>query len=78
MIWSKIKSWLFTVGAVLLVLFGVYGAGGRATRRTIEMEQQRRNAEARKRTDEQVSEIDRLDDDSVFRRAVDRMRRNQK
>lgn len=77
MIWSKIQSWLLTAGAVLLVLFGVYNAGGRAVRRTVEIEQQRRNAEARKRTNEQISEIDRLDDDSVFRRAVERMRRNR-
>lgn len=78
MIWSRIQSWLLMAGAVLLVLVGAYAAGGRMARKTAELEQQRRNAEARRRTDEQIAEIDRLDDDDIYRRAIERMQRNQK
>lgn len=78
MIWSRIQSWLLMAGAILLVLVGAYAAGGRAARKTAELEQQRRNAEARRRTDEQIAEIDRLDDDDVYRRAIERMQRNKK
>lgn len=78
MIWSRIQSWLLVAGAILLVLVGAYAAGGRAARKTTELEQQRRNAEARRRTDEQIAEIDRLDDDDIYRRAIERMQRNKK
>lgn len=78
MIWSRIQSWLLMAGAILLVLVGAYTAGGRAARKTAELEQQRRNAEARRRSDEQIAEIDRLDDDDIYRRAVERMQRNKK
>lgn len=78
MIWSRIQSWLLMAGAILLVLVGAYAAGGRAARKTADLDQQRRNVEARRRTNEQIAEIDRLDDDDIYRRAIERMQRNKK
>ena len=77
-LWARLQGWLLMAGAVLLVLVGAYAAGGRAARKTTELEQQRRNAVARRRTDEQIAEIDRLDDDDIYCRAVERMQRNKK
>ena len=45
MIIDRMYIWLLTFGAVLLVLFGMYKAGGRAVARTVELRQARRLAD---------------------------------
>lgn len=45
MIYDRIQGWLLTLGAVFLVLFGMYRAGGNAVKRTVELRQARRLAE---------------------------------
>ncbi|WP_417251074.1 hypothetical protein [Castellaniella sp.] len=56
-------------GAALLVLAGAYAAGGRAVRRSAELDTTRKTLDMKRRADRVAQEIDALDDDAIRRRA---------
>jgi len=68
-LWAKAQGWLLTLGAALLVLAGAYAAGGRAARKSAELDQRRRDAAAREKADDVAQEIDALDDAAIRDRA---------
>jgi len=68
-LWARVQGWLLMAGAVLLVLVGAYAAGGRAARRSVELDRSRADAKMRGKADEVDREISALDDDAVRRRA---------
>lgn len=75
-LWGRLQGWLMMAGAVLLVLVGAYAAGGRAARRSAELDRAAANAKAREVRDETVAKIERMDDDAVRNRARERMRKS--
>lgn len=64
-LWARAHGWLLTAGAVLLVLMGAYAAGGKAARRSVEVDQARSNARAREKAREVDDKYDQMADDSV-------------
>lgn len=68
-IWARLQGWLLMAAAVVLVLAGAYVAGGRAARRSAELDTARKNLHVKRRADRVAQEIDALGDDSVHRRA---------
>lgn len=68
-LWTRLQGWLLMLGAAVLVLAGAYAAGGRAARKSAELDQRRREAAAREMANAVAEEIDRLDDDGVRDRA---------
>lgn len=68
-LWTRLQGWLLMLGAAALVLAGAYAAGGRAARKSAELDQRRREAAAREMANAVAEEIDRLDDDGVRDRA---------
>lgn len=74
-LWIRAQGWLAMAGAVLLVLVGAYAAGGRAARRSAELELAKANQIARGKADAAEREISALDDNAVRRRAGDWVRR---
>lgn len=56
-------------GAALLVLAGAYAAGGRAARRSAELDSARKILDIKRSADRVDQEIDALDDDAIHRRA---------
>lgn len=75
-LWGRLQGWLLMAGAVLLVLVGAYATGGRAARRSAELDRAAANAKAREVRDETVAKIERMDDDAVRNRARERMRKS--
>lgn len=75
-LWGRLQGWLLMAGAVLLVLVGAYAAGGRAARRSAELDKAAANAKVREVRDETVAKIERMDDDAVRNRARERMRKS--
>lgn len=73
-LWARLQGWLLMASAVLLVLVGAYAAGGRAARRSAELERNRRLSKAREVRDEVIAKNDALDDDAIRDRARERMR----
>lgn len=73
-IWGRLQGWAFMAGAVLLVLLGAYAMGGRAARRSAEIQRGRQLEQAREKRDEAVAKNDALDDDAIRDRARLRMR----
>lgn len=73
-LWSRVQGWLLMAGAVLLVLVGAYTAGGRAARRSAEIQRGRQLKHAREKRDEVVAKNDALGDDAIRDRARLRMR----
>lgn len=61
----KIPSWAWTTLAVLAVLFGAYAAGGRASRRAVELDQQKARERIRGQADEVAEEIEAMGDDAL-------------
>lgn len=47
-LWLRLKGWAAMAGAVLLVLAGAYALGGRAARKSAQLEQARRDERAAK------------------------------
>lgn len=75
-LWARAQAWLLMLGAALLVLAGAYTAGGRAARKTAELDQARRQAAAKRKADAVDQKINALDDGAVRRRAGKWVRRN--
>lgn len=73
-LWARAQGWLLMAGAVLLVLIGAYAAGGRAARRSAEIDRARDDAKIRRKADEIDREVSALDDDAVRDRAHDWVR----
>ena len=73
-LWSRAQGWLLMAGAVFLVLVGAYAAGGRAARRSAEIQRGRQLKQAREKRDEAVAKNDALDDGAIRDRARLRMR----
>ena len=69
MMFSRLQAWALTALAVLAVLAGAYAMGGRAARRSAELEEERRQARARRRIEEVDREIDDLDRAALRERA---------
>lgn len=69
MMFSRLQAWALTALAVLAVLAGAYAMGGRAARRSAELEEERRQARARRRMEEVDREIDDLDRAALRERA---------
>ena len=69
MMFSRLQAWALTALAVLAVLAGAYAMGGRAARRSAELEEERRQAQARRRIEEVDREIDDLDRAALRERA---------
>lgn len=69
MMFSRLRAWALTALAVLAVLAGAYAMGGRAARRSAELEEERRQARARRRIEEVDREIDDLDRAALRERA---------
>lgn len=69
MMLSRLQAWALTALAVLAVLAGAYAMGGRAARRSAELEEERRQARARRRIEEVDREIDDLDRAALRERA---------
>ncbi|MGX5659988.1 hypothetical protein ACWKWV_09740 [Castellaniella ginsengisoli] len=68
-LWARAQGWLLMLGAVILVLAGAYAAGGRAARRSAELDQRRRDTAAKGKADAVAQKIDALDDPAVRDRA---------
>lgn len=64
-LWARAHGWLLTAGAVLLVLVGAYAAGGRAARRSVEIDRARADNRAREKAREVDDKYDQMADDSV-------------
>jgi hypothetical protein len=75
-LWARAQGWLLMLGAALLVLAGAYAAGGRAARRSAELDQRRRDAAAKGKADAVAQKIDALDDPAVRDRAERWVRHN--
>lgn len=73
-LWTRLQGWLLMASAVLLVLVGAYAAGGRAARRSAELERSRQLSKAREVRDDVIAKNDALDDDAIRDRARERMR----
>ena len=76
-LWARLQGWLLMAGAVLLVLVGAYAAGGRAARRSVELDRVAGEVRAREKADAVREKLDSMDDDAVRELARARMRRNQ-
>jgi len=61
----RLRGGLMTAGAVLLVLAGAYGAGSRAARRAVELNQTRERLSAMEKAREVEQTVDALDDTGV-------------
>lgn len=55
-------------GAVLLVLLGAYAAGGRAARRSAELDRAAAESKVRRKVNEADTKLVEMDDDDVRRR----------
>lgn len=64
-LWARVQGWLLMAGAVLLVLVGAYAAGGRAARKSAELDRLRNDQKAREVKDAVGREVDAMDDDNV-------------
>lgn len=73
-IWGRLQGLLMMAGAVLLVLVGSYAAGGRAARRSAELDKARVDAKAREKANVVDREVSALDDAAVRDRARDWVR----
>lgn len=67
---GRLQSILLTALAVLAVLAGAYAMGGRAARRSAELEEQRRRDDARRRMEDIDREIDDMDRAALRERAL--------
>ena len=74
-LWARAQGWLLMLSAALLVLAGAYVAGGRAARKSAELDQARRQAAAKRKADAVAQKIDALDDPAVRDRAERWVRR---
>ena len=68
-LWARLQGWLLMAGAVLLVLVGAYAAGGRAARRSAELDRAAGEARAREKADAVREKLDSMDNDTVRRDA---------
>lgn len=68
-LWARLQGWLLMAGAVLLVLVGAYAAGGRAARRSAELDRAAGEARAKEKADEVHRKLDSMDNDTVRRDA---------
>ncbi|MFT0547512.1 hypothetical protein ACMHYO_14415 [Allopusillimonas ginsengisoli] len=78
MIIAKLQSWALTALAVLAVLVGAYAMGGRAARRSVEIDRVRRDEKSREAAKNVARKVDQMDDDSLadeFDRLRDKRRR---
>ena len=75
---SRLQGWALTAMADLAVLVGAYAAGGRAARRSVEVERSRREAKTRGAVRDVDRKIDSMDDRSVVDRAGHWVRNNRR
>lgn len=73
-LWVRVQGWLAMTGSVLLVLLGAYAAGGRAAKRSAELDRAKSDAKIRRKADDVDREVSALDDDAVRHRAGDWVR----
>lgn len=66
---NKLQSWFVMLGAALLVLVGAYAAGGRAAKRSVEIDQARRSKDIRSKARAVDEKIDAMDHSAVRQRA---------
>ena len=64
---TRIQRWLWMAGAVLAVLVGAYGMGGRAARRSAQAKQAEAASEQRRKTNVVDTQMAEMDDDGVRR-----------
>lgn len=76
-LWARLQGWLLMAGAVLLVLVGAYAAGGRAARRSAQLDRAAGEARAREKADAVHRKLDSMDNDTV-RRDAERWVRDDK
>lgn len=63
---DKVYIAALTLGAVLLVLFGAYRAGGKAVRKSVELRRARRLDQQRDLVREAIGEVDTMDDAALY------------
>lgn len=68
-LWSRIKGWAAMAGAVIAVLFGAYAAGGRAARRSAEIDRARQREKSLKKVQNVDSEISKMGASDLRRHA---------
>lgn len=64
-LWAKLQGWLLVLGAAVLVLVGAYAAGGRAAKRSAQLDRVQRDLENLGVKNAVDREIDALDDRAV-------------
>lgn len=76
-LWGRVQGWALMALAVVAVLVGAYAAGGRSARRSAQVDQLKKQAEADIKgmhdAREARNEIDSLSDDTVRDRARRRL-----
>lgn len=77
-LWSKIQSWALLAGAALLILFGAYAAGGRAARKTADLERRKNALIAKEKSYAVLEEVSSLDSDAALDRAARWVRRDKR
>ncbi|MFT0533158.1 hypothetical protein ACMHYJ_10095 [Castellaniella hirudinis] len=77
-LWGKLQGWALVLGAAVLVLAGAYAAGGRAAKRSAQLDRMQRdlyNLGVKNAVDRKM---DALDDAAVRDRARKRLRDSQR
>lgn len=64
-LWGRLQGWLLMLAAALLVLAGAYVAGGRAARKSAELDQARRAANERRKANVVADKIASMDDRAI-------------
>lgn len=64
-LWVRVQGWLALLAAALLVLAGAYAAGGRAAKRSADLDQARRAADQRRKSDDVDEKVAAMDDRAV-------------
>lgn len=73
-LWAKLQGWLLVLGTAVLVLVGAYAAGGRAAKRSAQLDRVQRDLENLGVKNAVDRKMDALDDGAVRDRAKRRMR----
>ncbi len=69
-LWARLQGWLLMAGAVAAVLVGAYAAGGRAARRSAEIDRQAAREQAARRARHVENETASMGDDAIARELV--------
>lgn len=62
---TRVQRWLWMAGAVLAVLVGAYGMGGRAARRSAQVKRDSAASDQRRKTNVVDTQMAEMDDDGV-------------